>query len=69
MPWYELFCLARPQLARSAQAELLRKASLSVVKSEGVITDLKSFGERRLAYDIRNSGNRFSEVSTTVSSP
>ena len=28
----------------------------------GVITDLKSFGERRLAYDIRKRGERHNEV-------
>lgn len=63
MPWYELFCLARPQLARVQQAELLKTAASAVFNGGGVVADLKSFGERRLAYDVREAGNKWSEVS------
>ena len=66
MPWYELFCLARPQLARASQAELFKSAATAVIKSGGVLTDLKNFGERRLAYDIRRPGVTFSDVSSSL---
>jgi len=62
MPIYELFCLARPQLARAQHAEMFRSTAKTVLDGGGVLTDLKSFGERRLAYRIRNFGGIFSEV-------
>jgi small subunit ribosomal protein S6 len=61
MPIYELFCLARPQLARAQHAEMFRSTAKTVLDGGGVLTDLKSFGERRLAYRIRNFGGIFSE--------
>lgn len=65
MPWYELFCAARPQLARAQQAELFRAAAGTVLRGGGVVADLKSFGDQRLAYHIREAGNKWSEVSPT----
>lgn len=62
MPFYELFCLARPELARSQKAELLRLASKAVFSHGGVLTDMKSFGERTLAYRISRAGRLFTEV-------
>jgi len=61
MPIYELFCLARPQLARAQHAEMFSTAAKTVLNGGGVLTDLKSFGERRLAYRIRSFGGIFSE--------
>lgn len=61
MPLYELFCLARP-LRRSQLAEIMRKAGVAVLDKGGVITDIKSFGEQPLAYDIRQPSGKYSEV-------
>lgn len=65
MPVYELFCLARPGLAKQSLAAVIDKAGKAVFGSNGVLTDIKSFGERELAYPIRKAGSKFSEVRRT----
>ena len=62
MPLYELFCLARPALTQAHKSEILKAAATSVLGSGGVLTDLKNFGERRLAYPIRRQGVKLEEV-------
>ena len=62
MPLYELFCLAKPALQRTQQAELLRSAAQVVLQRGGVLTDVKSFGERPLAYTVRRPGSKCDEV-------
>lgn len=59
---YELFCLAKPRLSKAGLTEIIRAASRSVLDNGGILTDIKSFGERPLAYDIRKPGGKFSEV-------
>jgi small subunit ribosomal protein S6 len=58
MPLYELFCLARPRLGKAALAEIIRGAGNAVLARGGVVTDVKSFGEQPLAYEIRRPGAR-----------
>jgi small subunit ribosomal protein S6 len=62
MPLYELFCLSRAKLPKSQMAEIIKHASQIVLRHSGVITDIKSFGEQRLAYEIRRPGERHSEA-------
>ena len=62
MPVYELFCLARPGLASPTLAAVMEKAGKAVFGSSGVLTDVKSYGDRELAYPIHKAGSRFSEV-------
>lgn len=62
MPLYELFCLARPRLGKSQLADIIKLAGRTVLDKGGVITDVKSFGEQRLAYEIRKPGERHSQV-------
>ena len=52
MPLYELFCLARPQLRQAEKAELFKKTAEIIFGAGGVVTDLKNFGERPLAYKV-----------------
>lgn len=59
---YELFCLAKPRLGQPQLAEVIKAVSTRVLEQGGVITDIKSFGERPLAYDVRKPGERHSEV-------
>lgn len=61
---YELFCLAKPQLSKAHLGQIIKAASLAVLNQGGVVTDIKSFGEQPLAYDIRKPGSKHSEVST-----
>lgn len=69
MPLYELFCLARPQLAKAELKEVIKAASRAVFQQGGVITDLKSFGLRPLAHDIRKPSGKYNEVCSNVLQP
>ena len=62
MPLYELFCVARPALSRSECITLIQNAATAVLQRGGILTDIKSFGERELAYEIRRPGLRMKEV-------
>lgn len=62
MPFYELFCLARPGLARASRADLMSSLGKKVLEAGGIVTDVAAHGERRLAYEIRRPGVTFGEV-------
>lgn len=64
MPLYEMFCLARPQLRQAEKAELFKKAAEVVFSGGGVLTDIKNFGERPLAYKVAGpaAGERHNTV-------
>jgi small subunit ribosomal protein S6 len=62
MPLYELFAVAKPRLPKAQLASILKAVGQTVMDSGGVVTDIKSYGDRRLAYDIRQPGERHSEV-------
>jgi small subunit ribosomal protein S6 len=62
MPLYELFCMARPALQRDVAGQLMRKAATAVLSRGGILTDIRSYGDRELAYEIRRPGLRMSEV-------
>lgn len=53
---------AKPGLGKQHLAQILRAVGQQVMEHGGVVTDIRSYGERRLAYDIRQPGSRFSEV-------
>lgn len=52
MPVYELFALLRADLPRSQIAEVLRRTGTAVLNGNGVLTDIKCYGEQPLAYRI-----------------
>ncbi|GLC34713.1 28S ribosomal protein S6, mitochondrial [Pleodorina starrii] len=52
MPLYELLCLAKPA-PRAELVALFKNLGDVVYKNGGFITQLKSFGEQHLAYDLR----------------
>ncbi|KAK9804428.1 hypothetical protein WJX72_012124 [[Myrmecia] bisecta] len=62
MPLYELFCLARPALPRAALAEVIEAAGRAVFAKGGVVTDIKSYGDRKLAYEIRKPGAKYEQA-------
>ena len=62
MPLYELFCVSRPALSRSECITLIQTSASAVLQRGGILTDIKSFGERELAYEIRRPGLRMKEV-------
>ncbi len=63
MPLYELFCLAKPRLGKAVLGDIIKLAARTVLDKGGVITDIKSFGEQKLAYEIRRPGEKYEEVS------
>lgn len=53
MPLYHLVCILKAAVPRRGVAEVLRRAAVTVHDAGGVVTDIKSYGTRTLAYDIR----------------
>jgi small subunit ribosomal protein S6 len=66
MPLYELFAVAKPRLPKAQLADIMRAIGKTVMDQGGVVTDIKSYGDRRLAYDIRQPGARYSEVNAAT---
>ena len=62
MPLYSMFCMAKPAIGRSAVGSMMRLAGTTVLEKGGVLTDIVSFGQQDLAYDIRNQGVKYSQV-------
>lgn len=62
MPLYELFAIAKPALPKEALADIMRAIGRQVMAEGGVVTDIRSYGQRKLAYDIRQPGARYNEV-------
>ena len=62
MPLYSMFCMAKPAIGRAAVGSMMRLAGTTVLNKGGVLTDIVSFGQQDLAYDIRNQGVKYSQV-------
>ncbi|KAL6763222.1 ribosomal protein S6 [Haematococcus lacustris] len=62
MPLYELMCLAKPALARPLMVEMMKRVGKLVTEKGGVVTDIKSFGDQHLAYDIRRPYERYAKA-------
>jgi len=69
MPFYEVFALAKPKLATAQAAEVLRGAATVLLKGGAILTDIKSYGEREIAYKIRRPGAAFDEARTRAGTP
>ncbi|KAL4853681.1 37S ribosomal protein MRP17 [Chlorella vulgaris] len=63
MPLYELFAVAKPALGQAAIGSMMKAVASKVMEQGGVVTDLRSYGERKLAYDIRQPNVRFAKAS------
>ena len=62
MPLYQLFAIAKPTVPVSGLAAALRKVGSNVYSSGGVVTEIKSYGEQELAYDIKTAAGKYREV-------
>lgn len=62
MPLYEFLVLAKPNLARSHLTRMIQKVGDLVMGSGGIITDVVSYGEQSLAYDIRKPNEKYEKV-------
>lgn len=68
MPLYELFCLARPSLAKAELSELLKRSCSTVLSGNGVITKIDSNGVIPLCHTIKKTHGHYSEVRTNHAS-
>lgn len=62
MPLYELLCLSKPALPRAELVAMMQRVSLVIMQRGGVLTNLLSYGEQHLAYDLRRPFERYSKV-------
>ncbi|GIL89996.1 hypothetical protein Vretimale_18009 [Volvox reticuliferus] len=58
MPLYELLCFAKPA-PRAELVNLFRALGAVVYTNGGFVTQLKSYGEQYLAYDLRQPFERY----------
>lgn len=56
MPLYDVLAIVAAATPQRMVAEVLRRAATTVHDAGGVVTDIKSFGTRQLAYAIRKAG-------------
>lgn len=62
MVFFELFAVTKAGVPKQQLAGIIRALCQTVMDQGGVVTNITSYGERRLAYDIRRPGERHSEV-------
>ena len=62
MPFYELFAVAKPALGKAAIGSMMKAVASKVMEQGGVVTDIRAYGQRKLAFDLRLPNLRFSEV-------
>ena len=65
MPLYDLVVLVKAAVPRPQLADIMRRAGLQILDKGGVMTDIKSFGTRTLAYEFRKPGEKHYEVRYT----
>ncbi|PNH12878.1 30S ribosomal protein S6 [Tetrabaena socialis] len=59
MPLYELLCLVKPAVRRQEMVTLVRALGDAVYRNGGFVTQLKSYGEQHLAYDLRRPFEKY----------
>lgn len=62
MPLYDLVCLAKPALERTVLSGMMQRVGTVVMDRGGVLTDIKSYGDQLLAYDIKKPFERYDKV-------
>ena len=63
MPFYEFLCLAKPSLTRAHLARMMSRCGELVMGEGGIVTNVISYGEQSLAYDIRKPFQKHDKVS------
>lgn len=62
MPLYELLCLAKPALSKDVMIEVIKAVGGVVYRQGGFVTQLKSYGDQHLAYDIRRPFEKYDQA-------
>ncbi|KAL3623836.1 hypothetical protein CASFOL_032652 [Castilleja foliolosa] len=59
MPLYDCMLLVKPNLAKEVVMDLVSRVGKHVYRRNGVITDMKSFGDVQLGYGIKKLDGRY----------
>ena len=62
MPLYEFLCLAKPSLAKPHLVRMMSRVGEIILGDGGFVTNVVSYGEQSLAYDIRKPFERHAKV-------
>ena len=62
MPLYDLVLQVKARVPKREVFELLKRTSLKILDSDGVLMDVKSFGHQTLAYVYKKPNERHHEV-------
>ncbi|XP_068657611.1 uncharacterized protein [Aristolochia californica] len=59
MPLYDCMLLLKPKVVKEAQLDLLKRIGMHVFRRNGVLMDMKSFGNVYLGYGIKKLDGRY----------
>ncbi|GFP92068.1 37S ribosomal protein mrp17 mitochondrial [Phtheirospermum japonicum] len=59
MPLYDCMLLLKPNIAKEVGMDLVSRVGKHIYRRNGVITDMKSFGEVQLGYGIKKLDGRY----------
>ncbi|KAG6390192.1 hypothetical protein SASPL_151674 [Salvia splendens] len=62
MPLYDCMLLLKPTVPKEALFDLIARVGKHVYRRNGVVTDLKSFGNVQLGYGIRKLDGRYYQM-------
>ncbi|GER45858.1 ribosomal protein S6 family protein [Striga asiatica] len=62
MPLYDCMLLLKPNVSREAMIDLLARVRKHIYRRNGVVTEMKSFGEVHLGYGIKKLDGRYYQV-------
>ena len=68
MPLYEFLCLAKSALPRQHLVRMMSRVGELVMGDGGIVTNVVSYGDQSLAYDIRKPFQRHDKVRELLSS-
>lgn len=66
MPAYDCMLLFKPHVRKEALIDLVSRVGKHVYKRNGVVTEIKSFGNIQLGYGVKKLDGRFYQVSESV---